>query len=92
MVDRRQYGAPLGATPHTYRTDGQPRGIETVSARQREGVAMLRAGATKDEVAAKFGIAKGTLHRWVERVRNWEQDQVNREVLANGDDKMLPSR
>jgi transposase len=41
---------------------------------------MFRSGKTRAEVAAHYGVSVHAVGNWLERVKEWEQDRVNREM------------
>jgi hypothetical protein len=73
----------IPSLPSTRRSDGVPRrrvvrgprGLQPVSGRQREAVALLRSGADRSEIAAKYGVARATLTDWIAKVENQEYEE-----------------
>ena len=56
--------------------DGRPRGLQSLSDRARAaGRLVLVEGKSRAEVAAMYGVAKGTVQSWVEQYREHERDQ-----------------
>jgi transposase len=62
------------------KTTGRLRGELNVSDRMRAAVRMQREGASTDEIARVYGVARITVQGWIRTVREVERAALERET------------